>query len=62
MFSHYQVGSLVNHKASKPYTLVGPPALQLVLDPLAVKLLDNRLYIMLRIEGEGDYAMVILVI
>ena len=45
VFFHYEVGSLVNHRAFKPYTLVGPPALQLVLDPLAVKLLNNRLYI-----------------
>ena len=36
VFFHYQVGSLVDHRASKPYTLEGPPALQLVLDPLAV--------------------------
>ena len=28
----------------KPYTLVGPPAFRLVLDPLAVIFLDNRLY------------------
>ena len=41
VFFHYQVGSLADLRASKPYTLVGPPALRLVLDPLAVKLLDN---------------------
>ena len=45
MFFHCQVGSLVDHRASKPYTLVGPPSLQLVLDPLAVKLLNNGLCI-----------------
>ena len=39
---------LVDHWAYKPYTLVGPPALQLVLDPLAVIFLDNRLYILSR--------------
>ena len=26
---HYQVGSIVDHQAYKPYTLVGPPALRL---------------------------------
>ena len=45
MFFHYQVGSLVDHRALEPYTLAGPPALRLVLDLLAVLLLDNRLYI-----------------
>ena len=35
MFFNYQEGSLVNHQAYNPYTLVGPPALRLVLDPLA---------------------------
>ena len=45
MLFHYQVGSLVDRRASKPYTLAGPPALRLVLDPLAVLLLNNRLYI-----------------
>ena len=45
VFFHYQVGSLMDNRASKPYTLAGPPALQLVLDPLAVLLLDNQLYI-----------------
>ena len=44
VFFHYQEGSLGNHQAYKPYTLVGPPALRLVLDPLAVIFLDNRLY------------------
>ena len=39
-FFLYQVGSLVDHRASKPYTLVGPSALRLVLGPLAVLLLD----------------------
>ena len=39
VFFHYQVGSLVDHRASKPYTLAGPPALRLV-----VLLLDNQLY------------------
>ena len=43
VFFHYQVGSLVDHRGSKPYTLVGPPVLRLVLDPLAVLLLNNRL-------------------
>ena len=28
----------------KPYTLVGPTTTRLVQDPLAVKLLDNQLY------------------
>ena len=41
MFFHYQEGSLVDHQAYKPYTLVGPHALRLVLDPLAVIFLDN---------------------
>ena len=27
VFFHYQVGSLVDHQAYKPYTLVGPPIL-----------------------------------
>ena len=45
VFIHYQEGSLVDHQAYKPYTLVGPPALRLVLDPLAVIFLDNHLYI-----------------
>ena len=35
--------SLVDHRAYKPYTLVRPPVLRLVLDPLAVKFLNNRL-------------------
>ena len=43
VFFHYQDGSLVDHRAYKPYTLVGPPALRLVLDPLTVIFLDNRL-------------------
>ena len=42
MLFYYQVGSLVDHSAYKPYTLVGPPASLLVLDPLAVLLLDNQ--------------------
>ena len=42
VFFHYQEGSLVDHQA------LGPPALQLVLDPLAVTFLDNRLYISVR--------------
>ena len=33
----------MDHRAYKPYTLVGPTALRLVLDPLAVIFLDNRL-------------------
>ena len=45
VFLHYQEGSLVDHQAYKPYTLVGPPALRLVLDPLAVIFLDNCLNI-----------------
>ena len=45
VFFHYQEGSIVDHLAYKPYTLVGPPALGLVLDPLAVIFLDNRPYI-----------------
>ena len=32
-FFHYQEGSLVDDQAYKPYTLVGPPALWLELDP-----------------------------
>ena len=47
VFFLYQKGSFVDHQAYKPYTLVGPPALRLVLDPLAVIFLDNRLYICL---------------
>ena len=45
MFFHYQEGSLVDHRVYMPYTLVGPPALWLVLAPLAVIFLDNCLYI-----------------
>ena len=48
MFFHYQVDSLVDHRASKSYTLAGPPALRLELEPLAVLLLDNRLCIHLK--------------
>ena len=44
MFFHYQEGSLVDHRAYEPYTLVGPPALLLVQDPLDIIFLDNRLY------------------
>ena len=33
VFFHYQVGSLVDYRAYKPYTLAGPTALRLVLDP-----------------------------
>ena len=40
-----QEGSLGDPRAYKPYTLVGLPALRLVLDPLAVIFLDNHLYI-----------------
>ena len=47
VFFHYKGGSLVDHRASKPNTLVGPPALRLALDPLAVKLLNNRPCILL---------------
>ena len=43
MLFHYQVGSLVDYRASKPYAQVGPLALRLALDPLAVLLLNNRL-------------------
>ena len=57
VFFHYQVGSFVDQRSSKPYTLVGPPALQLVLDPLAVKLLDNRLYLL---ALESWFALVML--
>ena len=32
-------------KTDKPYTLVGPTVTRPAQDPLAVKLLDNRLYI-----------------
>ena len=45
MFFQYQEGSLDDCQAYKPYTLVRPPALPLVLDPLAVIFLDNRQYI-----------------
>ena len=45
VFFHYQEVSLVDHRDYKPYTLVRPPALRLVLDPLAVIFLDNHLYI-----------------
>ena len=51
--NHYKEGSLVDHRAYKPYTFVGPPALTLVLDPLAVIFLDNRLYI-LRLFVDGQ--------
>ena len=44
MFFHCQEGSLVYHRAYKPYNLVGPPALQLILNPLAVTFLNNRQY------------------
>ena len=36
-------GNLVDHQAYKPYTLVGPQDLQLLLDPLAVIFLNNLL-------------------
>ena len=42
MFFHYQVGSLVDPRAYNPYTLVGPPVLQLVQYPLAVLLNELR--------------------
>ena len=41
VFFHYQKGSLVDHQAYKPYTLV-------VLDPLDVIFLDNGLYMLER--------------
>ena len=44
VFFHYLEGSLVDQRAYKPYTLVGTPALGLVLDPLAVIFLNNCLY------------------
>ena len=44
VYFHYQEGSLVDHQAYKLYTLVGPPALRLLQDPLAVIFLDNCLY------------------
>ena len=47
MLFHDQEGSLVDHRAYKLYTLVGPPALQLVLDPLDVIFLNNCLYILM---------------
>ena len=50
VFFHYQKGSLVDHRASKPYTLVGSPALRLVLDPLAVKLRDNGLCMLMLLQ------------
>ena len=34
-FVYTTEGSLVDTRAYKPYTLAGPPALRLVLDPLA---------------------------
>ena len=49
---HYQEGSFVDHQTYKPYTLVGPPALRLVLDPLAVIFLDNRLYMLNHIHPQ----------
>ena len=50
MFFQYQEGSLVDHQAYKPYILVGPPALRLVLDPLAVIFLNNGLYMPTKIH------------
>ena len=44
-----QEGSLVDHQAYKPFTLVGPMALRLVIDPLDDILLDNCLYVFYRI-------------
>ena len=44
VFFHYQEGGLVDHLVYKPYTLVGHPALRLVLDPLAVIFFNNHLY------------------
>ena len=44
VFFHYKEGSLVDHRAYKPYTLVGPPAFRLGLDTLAVIFIDNCLY------------------
>ena len=46
VFFHYQEGSLVDHRVNKPYTLVGPQALRLVLDPLAVIFLYNCLHML----------------
>ena len=43
MLSTCKYGSLEDHRAYKPYSLVGPPALPLVLDPLAVIFLNNHL-------------------
>ena len=45
VFFIYQEGHLVDRRAYKPYSLVGPPALRLVIDPLAVIFLGNRLYV-----------------
>ena len=45
----YQEELLVDYRAYKPYTLVGHLALRLVLDPLAVIFLDNRLYTSVKI-------------
>ena len=53
VFFYYQEGILVDHRAYKPYTLVGPPALWLVLDPLAVIFLDNRLYMWYRFHYDA---------
>ena len=36
VLSYTTEGSLVDTRAYKPYTLVGPPVRRLVLDPLAV--------------------------
>ena len=44
VFFHCQEGSLVDHRAYKPYTLLGHPALRLVLDPQAIIFLDNCLF------------------
>ena len=52
VFFHYQDGSLVDHRAYKPYTIVGPPALGLVLDPLTVIFLNNRLYMYLEMPSD----------
>ena len=51
VFFYYQEGSLGDHRAYKPYTLLGPPALRLVLDPLADIFFDNRLCMYGKIEN-----------
>ena len=43
----------MDHRAYKPSTLVGPPAVRLVLDPLAVIFLDNGLFMICSFEEKS---------